>query len=60
MPQFITPTEAARALKVSTRTIYEHLRSGRLPALKIGSLWRIDAKALYISTAASHEDGRDA
>ena len=60
MPQFITPTEAARALKVSTRTIYEHLRSGRLPALKIGSLWRIDAEDLYNSVATSREDRRDA
>lgn len=37
----LTPEEVAARLKVKPRTVQEWLRSGRLPGLKLGKLWRI-------------------
>jgi excisionase family DNA binding protein len=39
--EFLTPEEVAARLKVQPRTVQEWLRTGRLPGLKLGKLWRI-------------------
>lgn len=44
--EMLTPAEAAKLLKVTERTLYNWLRKGALPALKIGGTWRINASAL--------------
>lgn len=36
-----TPEEAAQILKLSTRTIREYLRTGKITGAKIGKEWRI-------------------
>lgn len=36
----MTPTEVARLLRVSKKTIYRHIKSGKLKAIKIGQ-WKI-------------------
>lgn len=36
-----TPEEAAQILKLSTRTIREYLRIGKITGAKIGKEWRI-------------------
>lgn len=41
-PEYLTPEEVAVLLRVSTRTVYEWLRSGKLPAVQIGKVWRIN------------------
>ena len=41
LPRFLTPEEVADLLRVSRRTVYNWLRSGQLPALRIGKVWRI-------------------
>lgn len=41
-----TPQEAAVVLKLSTRTVYNLLRSGQIKARKVGNLWRISEKSL--------------
>ncbi|MGI9953544.1 helix-turn-helix domain-containing protein [Moorellaceae bacterium AZ2] len=41
MQELLTPQEAAKILKVHLRTVYRFLRSGELPAAKIGDTWRI-------------------
>lgn len=41
MDELLTPQEAAKILKVDRRTVYKYLRSGELPAAKIGDTWRI-------------------
>jgi excisionase family DNA binding protein len=38
---YYSPTEAACVLKVSLRTMREWLRTGKVPARKIGRIWRI-------------------
>jgi excisionase family DNA binding protein len=39
--EFLTPEDASELLRVSTRTVYEMLRSGKLPAVQYGRQWRI-------------------
>jgi excisionase family DNA binding protein len=41
MPTYYTPEEVAGELRVTRRTVYEWLRTGRLPGLRAGRWWRI-------------------
>jgi excisionase family DNA binding protein len=41
LPAFYTPEEAAERLKVTRRSVYAWLLSGRLKASKAGDTWRI-------------------
>ena len=40
-----TPTEVAEILKVNIKTIYRHIKSGKIKATKIGQ-WRIKQEDL--------------
>jgi len=44
--EFLTPEEVARVLKVKIITVYRMARNGRIPAVKFGKVWRINAKLL--------------
>jgi excisionase family DNA binding protein len=46
--EFLTPLEAAHQLKTTRNTIYRWMRAGRLPALKVGGVWRIPRSALEL------------
>jgi len=46
LPIVYKPEEVAAALKVTTRTVYSMLRLGRLPASRVGDLWRISDEHL--------------
>ena len=39
--KLLTPEQVAERLQVTELTVYGWLRRGRLPALKLGRLWRI-------------------
>jgi excisionase family DNA binding protein len=39
--RLLTLADAARLLQVSTRTLHRMIRSGDLPALKVGGQWRL-------------------
>ena len=39
--KLLTPEQVAERLRVTERTVYSWLRRGKLPALKLGRLWRI-------------------
>ncbi len=43
---YLTPYEAAYELDVSLTTIYNLLRSKKLPGFKVGKVWRIPRDAL--------------
>jgi excisionase family DNA binding protein len=45
-PQYYTPREAAKILRVDPRTVYEWLRLGKLSGVKFGRSWRIPAKVV--------------
>lgn len=42
LPTYVTAKFLADLYKVKTKTIYEHARTGELPAIKIGGVWRFD------------------
>ncbi len=45
--KFYSPDDIASMLKVSRRTIYNYMRDGKLPAVKIGGYcWRISQDGL--------------
>lgn len=39
--KFLTPEQVADKLQVTVQTIYTWMRSGYLPSIKMGRLWRI-------------------
>ena len=70
-PRFLSLTDVAETLSISASQTYALVRSGELPAIKIGGkgTWRVEASALedyiarcYAETRAfveSHPLGRD-
>lgn len=52
----LTPEETAERLAVSRKSIMNWLRSGQLPGVKIGKLWRIKESELeqFIEARASN------
>lgn len=46
LPIVLSPVEAMEALGVGKNTIYRLLNTGKLPAVKIGRMWRIPVSAL--------------
>ena len=41
MDTYYTPHEVADRLKLSVQVIYEHIRTGRLTAVKLGGRYRV-------------------
>ena len=41
-PRKLTVTEVAHRLQVEPKTVYRLIRAGKLPAFKVGTLWRIN------------------
>ncbi|HEX6971156.1 MAG TPA: helix-turn-helix domain-containing protein [Limnochordia bacterium] len=46
MEALLTPAQVAKRLQVAERTVYEWLRTGKLPGIRMGRLWRIEEQAL--------------
>jgi excisionase family DNA binding protein len=46
MSTYYTPEEVATELRVTRRTVYEWLRTGRLHGLRAGKAWRIPAESV--------------
>ncbi len=44
---FLTLSQAAEQLQVSTQTMRRYVQAGKVPALKLGKDWRIPARALW-------------
>lgn len=55
----LTPAQVAERLQLTEQTIYMWLRSGQLPGVKLGRLWRIRKEDLdrFITRAAFAENG---
>jgi len=44
--RLLKPEEVAQRLSVSPKMVRTWLREGKLPGVRLGRLWRIDAEAL--------------
>ena len=53
-----TLDEVADILKVSRRTLYNYIKEGKLPAVKMGKYWRVSQDTLeaFISTGTGVAD----
>ena len=56
MPSFLTTEEVLTYLKVTPRTIYRLIRTGELPAVRVGRQWRFrqDDLDAWLDSQASH------
>jgi excisionase family DNA binding protein len=56
MPSFLTTEEVLTYLKVTPRTIYRLIRTGELPAVRIGRQWRFrkDDLDAWLDRQANH------
>ncbi len=52
----LTLTEAAEELGVHYMTVYRYVRTGRLPAVRVGGSWRVDRADLGLGRPASSGD----
>jgi excisionase family DNA binding protein len=51
MHSLVKPTEAAAELRVTVNTVYNWIREGRIPSVRLGGLWRIRREDLDAVTA---------
>lgn len=58
MDELLSIAAVARYLRVSDRTVYNHVRAGDLPAVKVGRLWRVRAADLDAWLAPTRISGR--
>ncbi|WP_272999437.1 helix-turn-helix domain-containing protein [Hydrogenibacillus schlegelii] len=56
MERLLTPEEVAERLRVTRRSVYEWLRTGRLRGLKAGTRWRIRPEDLERFLSEEDED----
>ena len=57
-PRFLTLEDVATYLNVSVPQVYALVRSGRLPAIKIGGrgIWRVDRAQLEAFIERAHDE----
>ena len=60
-PRFMTPDEVADVLRVTVSQVYTLMRSGQLPAVKIGrrGIWRVSPAALAAYVEALESQARE-
>ncbi|MHB1615063.1 MAG: helix-turn-helix domain-containing protein [Actinomycetes bacterium] len=60
-PRFLQLTEVAEILSISSAQVYALVRSGDLPAIKIGGRgqWRVEATELEAFISRMYEQTRD-
>ncbi|KNX37718.1 helix-turn-helix domain-containing protein [Luteipulveratus halotolerans] len=53
MPRFVQIADVAETLNISSRQAYNLVKSGELPAIKVGNSWRVETAELenYIQRA---------
>lgn len=58
LPTYLTVTEAAEQLRVSTSTIYEAIRTRKLPAWRFGTRWllSLDGIAAALTATVAEEE----
>jgi excisionase family DNA binding protein len=59
-PELLTVREVADSMRVSTMTVYRLIRSGALPAIRVGKHFRIRVRDLDQYLAAQTFRGGDA
>ncbi len=60
-PRFLQPAEVADVLNVTVSQVYTLMRSGQLPAVKIGKrgVWRVSVEALEAYIAELEREAKE-
>src|SRR5258708_6277470 len=58
MTEEVSPSEAARRIGATTRSVQRWIATGRLPARRVGGRWRVASDALDALDALGGADGR--
>jgi PTS system nitrogen regulatory IIA component len=53
MKEVLTPEDAAELLQLSKYTVKDYARKGKIPAKKVGTVWRFSRKSLLDWLSAS-------
>mgnify|MGYP000897902577 CR=1 FL=1 len=53
--ELLTVLEAAKLLKIDRKTLYKFIKSGDIPAIRIGTQWRIPVEELDIKIRNSQK-----
>ncbi|RDV81248.1 helix-turn-helix domain-containing protein [Ammonifex thiophilus] len=56
LPSMLTVKEVARLLRMPTKTVFEHCRTGKIPCVKIGRTVRVPKKKLLEVLNLREED----
>jgi excisionase family DNA binding protein len=56
-PRIMTVKELSEYLQVHPSTVYKLLRTGNLPAFKVGSDWRFNAQSIDLWCAGQTDSG---
>jgi excisionase family DNA binding protein len=56
--RFLTLADTAELLNISTKQAYAIVRSGELPAIKVGTSWRVERSVLESYIEAMYEESR--
>ncbi len=57
---WLTPRDVQRELRLGERSVYRYLKSGEIPSLKIGGVYRINRKHLEDAPLAGGALGKSA
>lgn len=52
LPDFLTPEEFAARVRISRNSMYERLRRGEIPHMRLGRTIRIPKRALLVNAEA--------
>ncbi len=55
MPQIMTTKEVAKYLKLHEITICKYAAEGKIPAIRIGRVWRFDKEAIDRWISSAHQ-----
>jgi excisionase family DNA binding protein len=58
--ELLTPSEAAKLMKVSRKTVYAWLSSAQIPSIRVGGVWRIRRGDLMPKAAPKSRKGKEA
>ncbi len=56
--RFFTLADTAEVLSITTRQVQQLIAAGELPAIKVGSQWRVERSVLEGYIAAMYEETR--
>jgi len=55
-PKFLTVGQVAEMLQIKVQTVYKYLRAGKIPGVRVGSIWRVNEEDLLKFLKSKKQD----